>query len=154
MWYIGNEIVFSKDEYNDFFRFYCEYTIAKNDEKIPIEQKLKEYGILIRELIYEEIREKNFSDLPSRRHCIWLCDIEGLEFWKNNLEAGAKIYEVEATGNIHEAYEDSLDDNNINYKTLSNLAKEYWSGQGGKRSCAKEYLLEGKIVILNELSNP
>lgn len=150
-WYVGNVIEFSKMRYNYFFNYYIHNIIRKSDDNIDPHEKIKEYATLIRELIYEEVRSSRFKELPSRRHCIWLCDIDSLGFWRNNLYNDCEIYKVEVTGNLHECYADTLDDDNINYEILYKTAIDYWSGVCYGNHLEKEYLLEGEIKIIEKI---
>ncbi len=109
---------------------------------------------MIRELVYEEIRLKYFSDLPSRHHCIWLCERENLEIWLNELKGSQlEICKVRVTGNIHKCYAGALDNTNINYKLLCEKAKKYWNGECIGNSEAKEYLLEGRVEVIEKIRN-
>lgn len=150
-WKVGNKLCFSKKEYNSFFGFYTKYIIEKNEEKIAAESKIKEYTMLIRELIYEEVRRNEFPRLPSRRHCIWLCDKETLGLWLNTLGEDTSVYRVKVSGNLHMCCGEQLEDNSINYTILTDAARRYWSGENAKTSKEREYLLEGKVEIIEEL---
>lgn len=150
-WYVGNEIIFSKEFYNAFFNYYIKINMMKSDSSVPNEVKIKEYALMIRELVYEEVRSKYFNGLPSRRHCIWLCDETDVNLWKNTLQGEYDVYKVLATGNIHKCYAGALDDENINYEILFNKAVAYWNGELIGNPEEKEYLFEGKIRILERL---
>lgn len=150
-WYVGNVIEFTKKKYNCFFSYYVNNNIRKSDNNIDFYVKIKEYATLIRELVYEEVRNSQFKELPSRRHCIWLCDNDSLRFWINNLDNDYEIYKVKATGNLHKCYADTLDDENINYQILYQKAMDYWSGKCYGNPLEKEYLLEGKIRIIEKI---
>ena len=137
--------------YNYYFNYYNQNNIRKSGSDFSSEQKIKEYAILIRELVYEEVRNSNFPWLPSRRHCVWLCDKDSLKFWGNNLHNDYEIYKVKAIGNLHKCYADSLDDENINYAILYKKAMDYWTGICYGNPLEKEYLLEGRINIVERI---
>lgn len=153
-WKVGNVFLFDKEKYNKFFGFFNENTLVRTD--IVLNRSdiiLNEYTLLIRELVYEEIRLKYFPDLPSRQHCIWLCKRENLEIWLNELRGNPlEICKVKVTGNIHECYEGALDNTNINYMLLCEKAKKYWKGECIGNPEAKEYLLEGKVEVIEKIS--
>jgi hypothetical protein len=107
--------------------------------------------MLIRELVYEEVRFKYFNDLPSRRHCIWLCDENELHLWNNTLGGEHDIYKVKVTGKIHSCYAGALDDDNINYKILFYKALSYWRGECIGNPMEKEYLFEGKVELIEKV---
>lgn len=150
-WYVGNKIVFSKDYYNVYFDFYVNFNIQKTNSEISQDVKITEYAIFIRELVYEEVRTLLFSDLPSRRHCIWLCDEKSLQFWSNTFANEGTIYKVRATGNLHECYAGALDDDNINYNILFQKATAYWRGECIGSPLEKEYILEGEVEIIQKM---
>lgn len=150
-WKIGNKIVFCKDYYNFFFDYYIKINIQKSDTTLDKDAKIKEYATLIRELVYEEVRSNHFPNLPSRRHCIWLCDEGTMNLWRNTLEGDCSVYKVKVTGNIHSCYAGALDDDNINYQILFEKACAYWRGECIGNPLEKEYLLEGEVEILERM---
>jgi hypothetical protein len=150
-WKIGNKILFCKEYYNFFFNYYVNVNLKKSNCALDIDTKLKEYTMLIRELIYEEVRNKYFPELPSRRHCAWLCDEDALELWKNTLGRDCDVYKVRATGNIHCCYAGGLDNDNINYNILFKKAFMYWKGECIGNPLEKEYLFEGEIEVLQKV---
>ena len=150
-WKIGNKIVFCKDYYNYLFDYYLKFNLQKSDNSIPDNVKIKEYTMLIRELVYEEVRTAYYPSLPSRRHCAWLCDKNELELWKNTLGGDFEIYKVIANGNIHECYAGALEDDNINFRILYEKAIAYWNGECIGNPLEKEYLFEGEIVLVDKM---
>lgn len=152
-WEVGKIFEFNKDAFNYFFNFYSIENIKKTRTDIEDWKKIKEYSILIRELVYEEVRYKCFSGLPSRRNCVWLCDKESLPLWEGKIGGDYDIYKVKATGNIHSCYAGALDDTNINYKILSEKAIVYWSGECIGDINEKEYLFEGRIELLEKIDS-
>lgn len=150
-WKVGNTIDFNQDSYNAFFGYYIQNNIKKTDSSLDSDIKIKEYSMLIRELVYEEVRFKHWSSLPSRRHCIWLCGVDELKLWKDTLKGELDIYKVRVTGNIHTCYAGALDDDNINYKTLYNKAMSYWKGECIGNLLEKEYLFEGRVELIEQI---
>ena len=150
-WVVGDTIEFNQEIYNNFFGFYIHRNMKKTDYSIDINEKIKEYTMLIRELVYEEVRFKWFSDLPSRRHCIWLCDQTQLDYWQNTLGGECDIYKVKVSGNMHACYAGALDDDNMNYQILSEKALSYWTGECVGNPIEKEYLFEGKVELIEKL---
>ena len=151
-WKVGNKLYFSKKEFNSFFGYYTKYVIEKNCKTITDDSKIREYTMLIRELVYEEIRRSEFPMLPSRRHCIWLCDEDTLNLWLNTLEGDVSVYKVKVSGNLHMCCGEMLEDNRINYTILTDVARRYWKGENAQTSKEREYLLEGEVEIIEELN--
>lgn len=89
--------------------------------------------ILIREMAYEEIREKEFPEKPSRFESIFLCSSsEGVK--KFIAESGRQFdipYEVELVDPSALSHEGCLNNPSIsngdNYTTLMEKARSYWS---------------------------
>lgn len=91
---------------------------------------------LIRELIFEEVRQQFFSQLPSRQKCLWLIPPkhlrESLSFWESKLSSNydnpIKIVELKLTGKIHIANENYLKPLSCSLNTLKQNAFKYWLG--------------------------
>lgn len=153
-WKVGNVFSFDQNKYNKFFEYYNQNVLVSTGEYQYQElyKIMNEYAMLIRELVYEEIRLKKYPDYPSRQHCIWLCNKENLGTWLNALKEGQlEIYKVRVTGKIHKCYGGALENTNINYKLLCEKAEEYWSGKCVGDPEAKEYLLEGKVEVIEKI---
>lgn len=72
---------------NNFYRFYENYNPAITADEAEKNLILSEYTKYIRECIFEEVRQKEFPDYPSRTKCIWLAppSLESLKFWRAQL---------------------------------------------------------------------
>jgi hypothetical protein len=96
-------------------------------------QIAQHYIMLCRELIMEEIREKHFPDLPSRKTCIWAAeDLDLARFWIERLGGqSARILELEVSGSLHRA------DANLMVGDSEPLSETYENGHAywrGRRS--------------------
>ncbi|MDD2495467.1 MAG: hypothetical protein PHE29_09770 [Tissierellia bacterium] len=50
---MGNTIEFNQKSYNSFFYYYIQSNLKKTDFSIDVNEKIKEYSMLIRELMLE-----------------------------------------------------------------------------------------------------
>lgn len=110
----------------------------------------------IREEIFENIRECDFKDSPSRKKCIWLTDYENLPNWWKMFEEtkNKKIFEIEIlnSGKIHLADANFIIAETFRISEFESLAESYWSGKIEKKD-EIEILYEGDFKIINEFKN-
>ena len=178
-WKVGNRINVGK-EYNYFFKlareFEPKFSEIDNVQNVPwdnvyehykincqlTEEKsymllenasriISEYQMLIREIVYEDVRKKEFSHLPSRQRCIWLCKEEQLEFWKSNIGGAFKIFKVKIEGNTFKSNNDLIVAPSESYNKIVEMAKKYWSYNRKIENEKDEYLYIGSLEILEEL---
>jgi len=111
----------------------------------------KDYFMLVRELIYEEVRLKHFPNCPSRMRCIWVIpkDKKALTYW-NNIKKG-RIFILRLTGKILRTNERYLIKDTYNLKLYRELAFLYWAGIKGE-SKKDEILFEGYVKVIKEIS--
>lgn len=107
-----------------------------------------------RELIWENIRQSEFSHLPSRQKCIWISQgQESLSYWESALgrPAGSyKVFRIEVDGLTHEASDDFLMRDEILYPDAILMARDYWNGKI-TNEIKKEILFEGEFTIKEQL---
>jgi hypothetical protein len=111
---------------------------------------LKESGMLIRELVFEEIRKNEFPDLPSRQNCIWLTKKGQVEFWYNWLDDKQSEYtiiEMECDGIYHIGNQSFLNSDIDGYNNYQDNARKYWSGELVDRHDNNEIIFIGKVKI-------
>ncbi len=111
--------------------------------------------LAVRELVFEDVRRKEFSDLPSRHTCLYLCPDrpECVRYWWHAIatqgpDPHRKIFEVEATGNTF------LAPNIVTLQTMSveeweSLARRYWSPHAAG-SVSDEILFDGNMEVIAE----
>ncbi len=115
---------------------------------------LYESGMLIRELIFEEVRKQDYNNSPSRRNCIWLTEEENIEFWLKWIKQDGfdyKIYEFECEGNFHKGNQDFLDSEIVGYNEYYNNAVKYWSGESTNIKRNNEIIFNGEIKVIDIL---
>jgi hypothetical protein len=138
-----------KDEYlKPFYHFNPEETIKELD------RALKDYLILVREWIFEEIRKEFFPNLPSRQRCLFVIpnDVQSLNYWRNTLGKNGNILKLELTGKLHRANQLHLDLTTDNLDHIRGKAFKYWAGASGSNSAEDEYLFEGFAKVLEIVS--
>lgn len=110
--------------------------------------------LFIRELIFEEVRKKFFTEKPSRFHSLFLCpDEEGIkEFKKVNNRTLDIVYEVEILDERLPSHSGDWSlfsiQNNDNYLTFSDRAKLYWSGENITK---QEFVTVSSIKIIKKV---
>ena len=121
--------------------------------------KLVDNGIsytteLLRELVFEHIRQKRFPNYPSRHNCLFAIpnDKDSLEYWKKRYMGEfegiiVNIYLLSLTGKIHRANTKYLNNDIVDLREYENNAINYWSGNDIGISPLDEILFEGEILI-------
>lgn len=110
--------------------------------------------ILIREMAYEEIREKEFPNKPSRFESIFLCSsLDGISsFIRDNNRQFDIAYEVELVDPSAAHHEGCLNNpvvmNEDNYLTLMDKARAYWGAEGVQNP---EFLTLSSVRIVREI---
>jgi hypothetical protein len=115
---------------------------------------LKECGMFLRELIFEEIRFHEFPEAPSRRTALYLTDEADVQYWLSwfsGLPLPKLIYRVECSGIIHKGNQVFLDSDITSYSEYAQEARNYWSGVGVDGQVKTEILFQGKWKILEQV---
>ncbi len=118
-------------------------------------------AVMLRELTFENLRAKNYPQLPSRTSCIWLCDSEDSAiYWFDRIphQGNKRILEIEVLdGCLFKTYEQHLTNKLENINELEVRAHQYWKGEGsGKQEVLFQGLFQVKkeIEIVNQASPP
>ncbi len=182
IWVVGNQIDTTKNYVSDFWNdglyfsgkvnvtnggmdpFYevINTYLKKEQDNETYIKMLKEasrllncYSILQRELVLEEVRKRFFSELPSRKNSLYLCDCNQLEHWKDKLTIPGKnldLFKVEVTGELFKSNDILLPDNSESINTMFEQAKKYWKADLTDISDEEsEYLFNGKIKVLEKI---
>ncbi|WIW70638.1 DUF2441 domain-containing protein [Anaerosinus gibii] len=95
----------------------------------------KDYLLLTREWIYEEVRKESFPHLPSRQKGLWVIPINeslkaSLTFWEKNLVSNenAKFLKLKLTGKLHLTSEEFLLSDSLSLDQFRQTAFKYWLG--------------------------
>lgn len=178
-WKVGNKITVG-EEYNYFFKLASEFEPKflkiEETENVPWENVYKhykisnqltsqnmymlleeakkficEYQILIREIVYENVRKSEFNYMPSRQKCIWLCKKGQLEYWEKNIGGAFRIFKVKIEGNTFKTNNDLIVAPSESYNKIVEKARKYWSYNKKIETERDEYLYVGSLEILEEL---
>lgn len=147
--------VYKFDDNFDIERLRRDYRAC---ERISARLMLYELSVLIdefrlyeRERALEEVREKYYPDLVSRRRAIWVCDKEQLNFWKGVFTDKRVLYDVAVSGDMFVSSESLLPHDCHSYDEFLELAHGYWDPDLSK--CPEnslEYLVNGQIKVLKK----
>ncbi len=114
---------------------------------------INHYLRVLRELIFETIREKNFPHLISRWECIWLIPSKrSIGFWLKKLGiidlSQCGIYKIKCTGEIHRGHEKHLEVESMSVPTIEENAMKYWAGVGKHPSYKDEVIFWGNVEFI------
>jgi len=115
---------------------------------------LNHQAMLLRELIFEQVRSVSFPDKPSRLRGIWLIPHEEqlLAQWCATAPHGQfRAFEVEAVGRFHHGASKWLKPECISAKQLRENAHRYWSESVDVLTQPAEILCVGEIKVLREI---
>lgn len=108
---------------------------------------------LVRELVFEEVRTREYPHCPSRRTCIWLMpdDLSAVKAWRSSLPEGQhRLFRVLAKGKIHCANPKYLEGGSLGISFWRELAVNYWSGKDIHEK-RKEILFEGELKVVEQM---
>ena len=109
-------------------------------------------NIFKRELALELIRKEKYPNLPSRRNSIWLCDENGIDFWKEQLSSDKNnldLYKVSVTGELFKTNDTFIPNDESNFYDNLIEADKYWNPNLSEVDETKnEYLFQGKVKVL------
>ena len=110
---------------------------------------------LVGELIWEDVRKREFPHLPSRQRCVWLIpDLAGVKYWVARLGAASgtfQVLRVRCQGRIHIASEEFLLGDSIPLEEAISQARRYWLGVITNAN-TEEVIFEGRIIIQEVLA--
>jgi len=115
---------------------------------------LRQQALLLRELIFEQVRQEAFPEKPSRLRCAWLIPHEEqiLAHWCATAPAGQfRTYEVEATGRVHVGASKYLKPACLGAAVLRDHARRFWSEPVNERAEPAEIMLAGEMTPVREL---
>ena len=103
----------------------------------------------LRELIWEDVRRREFPHLPSRQRCIWLIStIEGVRYWLGRMGNPEDFQVIEATvqGRLHVASESHLLGEAEPLTVAIQMARQYWLGVVDNLN-TQEIIFEGRVKV-------
>jgi hypothetical protein len=115
---------------------------------------LNHQALLLRELIFEQVRQESFQRKPSRLRCAWLIphDEQILAHWCSTAPNGQfRAFEVEATGTFHVGASRYLKPACLGANVLRENARRFWSEPVDERTEPAEILLAGELTPVREI---
>ena len=114
---------------------------------------LNQQAMLLRELVFEQVRQEAFADKPSRQRCVWLIphDEPLLAAWCATVSGSFHAFEVEASGPVHVGASCNLKPVCFSGDQLRDHARRYWSEPVDMQTQQAEILCGGEIKILREI---
>ena len=113
-------------------------------------QAAQYFMMFLREVMWEDVRRREFPHCPSRQRCMWLVHTrEQAEYWVTRLGSPQEyqIVKVFAQGRIHVANELFLMGDSATIPEITEKARLYWLGlmpEGAK----EEIIFEGQLRVL------
>lgn len=134
---IGDVINTSKD----FNPFRKSYEIGTSS--------LEGYWRFTKELAIEQTRMQLNKELPSRWNCLWLTDLEYLEYWKQQVSNDKfQVLEVKLNGKLFCGDAHWVENNPSPLNEIRDKAVHYWNGNIFKFE-KLEYLFEGQAEVVS-----
>ena len=114
--------------------------------------KIRNLSLKNREEALEEIRKEKYPNLPSRYHCIWVCNEKSLDFWIAKLRKDSIIYKVELDGELFKSSDSFLPEDGEKKENQKIEADKYWNPKftDYDQERTAEYLFQGKVKIIEE----
>ena len=147
----------------DYYSRIQNLKVIKNDDLEEL-KKLLEIGYEMSynatffkdETALENCRRDNFVELPSRLHSLYLCDSDGIEYWKDVISKENKeeveVFKVLASGKIFKTNEQLLPNEFLDYSEAYNSAFSYWKPKfKNVPNYTNEYLIQGTVKILEKI---
>ena len=171
-WQVNDEIVIDENYNSEFITnclgFYKDYrelieSLVTNKElSIPMLKKVHDLGLSIsdiknvswiikREEALEKHRLEYHSDLPSRYHSLWLCDIPQIEHWIFQLDDNSELYKLSVTGNIFVTNDEYIPSSDNGETEVQENIVRYWNPNIIRDTSKDEILFQGRIKILEKL---
>lgn len=114
------------------------------------------YTMLVRELVFEEVRKDFFPQLPSRQKGIWVIPInestsETVKYWWSQVSNGnSQIIKLRLTGKIHQASSEWLTARVLPLDVIKQNAFKYWTGASSGRDLNQvECIFEGFATVID-----
>jgi hypothetical protein len=104
----------------------------------------------VRELIWEDVRRREFPHLPSRQRCVWLIqNQDGVRYWLGRMNAGGafQVLRVRVQGRIHVASESYLLGDSEPMEETIRKARQYWLGVVEQEG-TEEVIFEGRMRVV------
>lgn len=152
------DVIRSGKKLNPFYERFYKNNVEIWDERNYMHQCINYYWQFARETIFEEVRQKKFNSLPSRKKSLFLCDNSNVDYWRSVLNNDNKVLKLKLYGELLKV-DSTFIDNIISLNTgylpsfdyVEKFAKDYWSGHI-VNSKKIEYLFYGSSFVEDVIS--
>lgn len=148
-----------KSQINDFENLYYEFqdnSFEYENLANKLHWSLFQYLKWIREEIFENVRAEIDNELPSRKHCIWICTENDLPKWWDLFKdkTDKKILELKLsnTKRVHKGDGTQIVSETYAIEEYKLFAKRYWNGELNNFD-EIEYSYEGAFEIIKEFND-
>lgn len=109
----------------------------------------KECAFYIREQAFEDVRQRRYPELPSRKTCLWVTAADGVEYWKTIVTTGQRfLLQLELKGKLFCGDDHWLEIDTLSSVKYAERAEHYWAGEMSSQP-NKEYLFSGRAIVKN-----
>lgn len=106
-----------------------------------------------RETAMEAGRIMHNPTAPSRLHCLYLTDEQGIEYWKQHIQ-NPILYRVEVKGNIFLTNEQLIPNELLSYEDMLSSSIRYWKPKNKNLDPrTNEYLVQGQVLVKEKISH-
>lgn len=101
------------------------------------------------EIVFEDVRRREFPHLPSRQRCVWLIPNQGgVKFWLRRMDVGGQfqVLKVRVQGRLHTASESYLVTDGFSLEEMIRSARQYWLGIVEDAE-TEEIIFEGRMRV-------
>lgn len=114
---------------------------------------LRNYSYMKRELSIEEYRKEFESNKPSRLHCLYACNEEGVNYWLDILNSKiCDIYRIDTIDEPFRTNEQLLPEETSSFIESYNACKRYFNPREKDfNGISDEYLVQGKVKLLEKV---
>lgn len=145
----------NREDYQNLFYEFQSNSFKYEAVANKLHWSLFQYLKWIREEVFENVRLKIDSDLPSRKRCIWVSKKENVRKWWDlfNNKSGKRILELNLKqDNVFIGDGTLIKADTFSIKEYESIAERYWSGRV-ERNNEIEISYEGDFEVLNEFND-
>lgn len=116
---------------------------------------LEQVFILQREYTLEQVRQKYYPNLPSRKNSVWVCDEQSKLYWQqvfSNSYYQRELLAVKLNGILFKSSNYLLPKMGMDFTEMEDQAHKYWNPSNTlENNFQAEYLFQGKLEIVKKL---
>ena len=114
---------------------------------------LRRADLAKRELAMEEFRKDAYPNIPSRMHCLYACNEQGLEYWTKRIpEQNIEVLRIDPMEEPFHTNEQLLPDISLSYNDTYDASKRYFRPKEKDINTeTDEFLVKGRVKILEKI---